>query len=105
MYNVFVRIIGKDVYIMKTNSLEKDYAVFMYNTHWLRRQYSLSKRKMAKIMGIGIASLNKMERGDFPPRLKINTILDVCRYFHIKPADILTKRLGPTMPGETDGDE
>lgn len=85
--------------------MDKDYRIFLLNVTYLRKRHGLSKRKMAKIMGIGIASLNKMERGDFPPRLKINAILDVCRYFHIKPADILTKRLGPTMPGETDGDK
>ena len=78
--------------------MENDYQKFLFNVAHLRNLHGLSKRKMAKVMGIGIGSLNKMERGEFPPRLKINVILNTCSFFHIKPAILLSKRLDDSKP-------
>lgn len=42
---------------------------FLHNIAWLRQHYGFSKRKMAKILHIGIPSLNKIESGKCPERL------------------------------------
>lgn len=78
--------------------MENDYQIFMFNVVYLRKLHGLSKRQMAKVMGIGVKSLNKIERGEFPPRLKINVILDTCRFFQIKPAILLSKQLDSNKP-------
>ena len=51
---------------MDTN---KENQVLLQNLAQLRRHYGLSKAKMAKILGIGIASWNTIENGILPKRL------------------------------------
>ena len=39
---------------------------FLYNIAWLRRRYKLSRRDMAKILGVGVLSVKKIEKGKLP---------------------------------------
>lgn len=48
---------------------------FVHNVVWLRKHYGISKKKMAEILGIGVASLNKIEDGFLPPKIGINIFL------------------------------
>ncbi len=65
----------------KHNLLNKEYKReeenFLYNVLWLRKHYGFSKNKMAKILEIGIGSLNKIESGEMPPRLSAKTIINI----------------------------
>ena len=45
----------------------KEIEYFCHNIAFLRKSHGLSKKEMAKILGIGIWSLNKIERGELPP--------------------------------------
>lgn len=51
----------------------------------LRRQHGLSKREMAKKLRISVASLEKIEKGELPPRLSARIVLCVYQEFGIPP--------------------
>lgn len=79
---------------MKSESHKEEYENFAHNVVWLRKSYGLSKKKMAEIMGIGIGSLNKVEMGEIPPRLKVEALINIYSRFGISPEKQLSKRLG-----------
>lgn len=66
---------------------------FLHNIAWLRQHYGFSKRKMAKILHIGIPSLNKIERGECPERLSSRVAFYIRDYFHIPVPDLWRYRL------------
>lgn len=68
--------------------------IFLHNIVWLRKHHGLSKKEMANRLGIGLWSLNKIEKGELPPRLYCDVIFAVYRNFGISYADLLDKRLG-----------
>ena len=65
--------------------------VFTHNIVWLRRYYGLSKTRMAKMMGIGVRSLNQIEQGTIPPRLTVEVLFAIQRQFGISPSLLLQK--------------
>ena len=65
--------------------------ILAHNLKWLRKQYGLSKRKMAACMGIGLRSLNQLEAGIIPPRLKVSVFYPLYEYFHVTPSQLLTQ--------------
>ena len=64
-----------------------------YNVIWLRERHNLSKREMAKIMGIGVDMLNRIEGGELPRRLKASAVLNLSEYFQISTDEILHSKL------------
>lgn len=51
----------------------------------LRKAHGLSKKEMAKRLEIGVASLNKLERGEIPPRLNVRFVWCVYDRFGVRP--------------------
>ena len=49
--------------------------IFCENVKILREQHHLSKREMARRMGIGLTTLNELEAGRLPRRLKAGAFL------------------------------
>ena len=68
--------------------------IFLQNIIWLRKHYGLSKKEMAKKLGIGIWTLNKIEKGELPPRLKIDVLFYIYKEFGISMSEMLSVRLG-----------
>lgn len=66
----------------------------LHNITWLRKHYGISKKHMAKLLGIGIGSLNKIENGKMPPLLSAEIFLRIHDLFNIRPQDLISKRLG-----------
>ena len=79
---------------MEKSIMDKDCANFCNNVLWLRKHHGLSKKQMERLMGIGIGSLTKLERGIFPPRVSINVVILIYRHFCIRPSAQFTDRLG-----------
>ena len=79
---------------MTKESYEAEFEIFGYNVAWLRERHGLSQKKMAEIMGIGIGSLNKVERGDMPPKMKVDVLINIYRQFGVSPERQLRQRLG-----------
>lgn len=48
---------------------------------------------MAKLLGIGVGSLTKIEKGELPQRLSANIIYRIYKEFGIKPSDQFDKTL------------
>ena len=66
----------------------------LHNIRWLRAEHGISKKEMAKLLGVGGDTLNRIERGEFPPRLRANVVLRIQKYFGISPQEQLTRKLG-----------
>lgn len=73
---------------------------FLHNITWLRKHYGLSKKEMAKRLEIGLFTLNKIEKGELPPRLTCDIIFCVHKKFGIGMAEVLSRRLGDEEESE-----
>ena len=69
-------------------NVQKESEILCSNICRLRKKYQLSKREMAKILGIGIYSLTKIESGVIPPKLGCEMLFRIYDNFEIKPRDI-----------------
>lgn len=76
---------------MEQKLIGSEEEILAHNLCWLRKQYGLSKRKMAACMGIGIHSLNQLEKGIIPPRLKVSVFYALYERFQITPSQMLTQ--------------
>ena len=61
----------------------KELRIFMGNLIWLRQQHSLSKARMAKLLGISARTVNRIENGEFPSGLSVRVILHASSAFHV----------------------
>ena len=66
---------------------------FTQNFTYLRKHLGISKRKMAELSGISVSSVTKIENGEIPPKLSIEILFEIEKYFGILPADLLCKCL------------
>ncbi len=71
--------------------MQDELKIFAENVAHLRRRHGLSKKDMAKLLGIGMCSLNKLEKGEFPPRLTVEVNMRIYLYFGIYPSDQFRK--------------
>ena len=67
---------------MKEN---REIKVFCKNIKELRWRNDLSKKQMAKVLGIGTKTLTKIENGILPPRLSCDILIKVYEVFHVLP--------------------
>ena len=74
------------------DNFKNDSSIFCYNVAMLRKQHHLSKKQMAKILGIGIGSLNKLESGILPPRMDVKVAFNIFDAFDIHPKDLFGKK-------------
>lgn len=79
---------------MKSDDSIKAFAFLSYNILWLRRHYGISKKKMASLLGIGLWSLNKIERGELPQRLSIEVLFTIRNQFGVLPSELFSQKLG-----------
>ena len=67
---------------------ENEVVIFGKNIAYLRKTLGLSKTKMARLLGIGVKSLEKLENGIMPPRLNVKILFNIYYLFHIRPKDM-----------------
>ena len=63
------------------------------NIVFLRKHFGISRKRMAKLLGIGVTTLQKLEQGILSPRLGVDIFFHIQRNFGIAPVTILTRRL------------
>lgn len=63
--------------------------IFGGNVKKLREEHKLSKKEMAKIMGVGTKTLTSIESGVIPPRARADIILKLCDRFCINAQELL----------------
>ena len=71
---------------------KEEITAFMENVAFLRRQNKLTKKKMCEILGIGILSLNKIEKGQLPKRITVEVIFKIKKYFGINASELFKKQ-------------
>lgn len=64
---------------------KREIDTFLKNVTWLRKCFYLSKKEMAELLGISVWSLNKIERGELPPKLNSITFFRIYEQFGIHP--------------------
>lgn len=81
--------------MLKMNMHSNDAAIYYlsYNVAYLRKKQKFSKEKMAKILGIGIQTLTKIEQGVLPPRLRVEVLFRMQHYFGIHVSELVGRKL------------
>ena len=81
----FGRIYG--ILLLEVMDLKNDtqIVVFCQNIKKLREKNGLSEKEMAKILGIGAISLEKIEQGIIPYRTGVKLIFNISQHFGIEP--------------------
>ena len=64
-------------------TVEQAMANFCTNVKRLRRCHGLSKKNMAAICGIGVATLERLENGCFPARMGAGVMLRLADHFDL----------------------
>ena len=65
----------------------------IHNLITLRRQYGLTKKGMARLLGISLYSLNTLEAGRIPAQLGIEMLFRAQARFDISLRDLFGQRL------------
>lgn len=65
-----------------------------HNVLYLRTKNDITKKEMAKILGIGITTLNKIEQGVLPPRLSVEMLFRIRDYFGVSLSLLVSANLG-----------
>lgn len=79
---------------MKRNTNSDEFVILMHNIAWLRTHHGLTKIEMAKILGVSVKTLNKIESGVFPIQLGVSVLANVYFHFGLRPNVLLAQRLG-----------
>ena len=64
------------------------------NIKYLRLTKGLTKKEMAKLLGIGVGSLSKLENGELPHRLMVEVLFVLEEEFDIPAHLFLCERMG-----------
>ena len=72
---------------------EDEYQIVCHNIRILRKNYGLSRTAMAKRIHVSMKTLDCLEAGVFPDRIRIHFFYNVERAFGIPPKKMLTVRL------------
>lgn len=73
--------------------VDESFDILTSNLIWLRKCHCLSKKKMAKILGIGVRTLCELESGKVPPRLSIEFLFVIHNEFGVMPGQLIGERL------------
>ncbi len=68
-----------------------DAEIFMFNVTRLRKRHGLTKKEMAKTLGISVGTLNKIEKGELPPRMSVEIVFNIYQHFGIHPKNQFVK--------------
>ncbi len=64
-----------------------------HNITYLRKQCSLSKKDMTQMLEISTGTLNMFEKGEVPPRISVDIVINTWKYFNVCPGKLLEIRL------------
>ncbi len=73
--------------------IDEGYTNFCRNIRYLRAKHHLSQQEMAKLLGIGVGTLRKMEQGMIPPRLGCGVLCRLAASFHVSANAMIWKDL------------
>lgn len=62
-----------------------------YNVLYLRKKHNITKKDMARILGVGIKTLNKIEHEILPPRLSVDILFKIQKRFGISVSSLVSE--------------
>lgn len=71
-------------------TIEEECNVFCENVKYLRNKLQLSKKDMARLLGIGVKSLAKLEAGIIPPRLSATVVWNLSCSLGLRPHQLFS---------------
>ncbi len=74
---------------MKTTNREL-YAFFQ-NIRILRISHKLTQKEMAKICGVSLSTLRKLEHNILPTRVSVRILFNISNYFHLCPEQLFIR--------------
>ena len=74
--------------------MNHEFDIFCHNITWLLKKHNYTKKEMANLLGISIGSLNKIERGQIPPRMTTEVLNQACKHFDIPIHSLFGAHLG-----------
>ncbi|MEG1880227.1 MAG: helix-turn-helix transcriptional regulator [Oscillospiraceae bacterium] len=75
---------------LKKDINQEQLLIFCKNIKNLRKREKLTQREMSDILGIGLKSLEKLEKGLIPARLSIETLFKASIYFKYAVKDLFS---------------
>ena len=66
----------------------KFFLAFSENIKCIRKKAGLNQKEMARILGIGVSTLSKIEKGVLPPRLSCSVLFRLQQRFGVHPKDL-----------------
>ena len=63
------------------------------NLTYLRKENGIAKQELADIMGVGLWTVTKLERGELPPRMKVEALFRIQHRFGVSVHRLLGERL------------
>ena len=75
---------------METSTKRTDLEILAHNLLWLRKRRGCTQRTMAKLLGIGVVTLRRLEHGELSPRLGVDFLFEIHRHFGIYPSSMLS---------------
>lgn len=82
----------------KMLNADKELFILMENIKFLRIKNKLTKKEMAKIIGVGLKSLNQIEKGELPRRFTVKIFYRIYEHFGILPSKQLEPLLEKQKP-------
>jgi len=79
---------------MCTTTNDEAMKYLSYNILYLRKRNKITKKEMAKILGIGITTLNKIEKGILPPKLSVEILFKIQDCFGIPLSLQISEKIG-----------
>ena len=68
----------------------ENFSLFSQHIKHIRNEAGLTQKEMAHILGIGVSTLSKIEKGVLPPRLSCSVIVRIHQHFGIHPKDLFS---------------
>ena len=72
---------------------ETEIMLFCENIKSIRKTNKITKKEMAKLIGIGTKSLTLIENGRLPPRLGCDVLFEIQKEFGIAPKTMFSKNM------------
>ena len=69
---------------------KEELQIFCKNLKYLRKKYKLSQKEMAKICGVGVLSIRKLENGIIPKHLGAGIFINISKVLRMSPSVLLT---------------
>jgi len=79
---------------MYSDRIAEQAANLCHNIAWLRRQSGLSQKEMALTLGLGVRSLQRIEKGQIPESLRILHVHLLAELFGVSVKRLFAERLG-----------